>query len=178
MAQALRDAGLSGIKLHDPRHFYASGLIAAGGEVVTGQRSLGHAKATTLNTYARPLASPEDRTRKTAESIMSASLGQPPRHRNSSGPPSATAGGEALYLGPPARFGRASQRPGDPRRHAAFEVFIAVARTEWNSFGCRLPPRLTTRHGSARRVAVLNDSQLSAGTRTLGSPGPKGENDD
>ena len=28
--KTLRDAGLSGIKLHDLRHFYTSGLIAAG----------------------------------------------------------------------------------------------------------------------------------------------------
>ena len=42
-----RDAGLSGIKLHDLRRFYAFGLIAAGCDVVTVQRSLGHAKATT-----------------------------------------------------------------------------------------------------------------------------------
>jgi hypothetical protein len=33
--------------LHDLRHFYASGLIAAGCAVVTVQRALGHAKATT-----------------------------------------------------------------------------------------------------------------------------------
>ena len=39
--KTLRDAGLSGIKLHDLRHFYASGLIAAGCDVVTVQRSLG-----------------------------------------------------------------------------------------------------------------------------------------
>jgi len=67
---------LSGIKLHDLRHFYASGLIAAGCDVVTVQRSLGHSKATTtLNTYAHPWPTAEDRTRKAAESIMSASLG-------------------------------------------------------------------------------------------------------
>ncbi len=75
--KTLRDAGLSGIKLHDLRHFYASGLIAAGCDVVTVQRSLGHAKATTtLNTYAHLWPTAEDRTRKAAESIMSASLGQ------------------------------------------------------------------------------------------------------
>lgn len=74
--RTLRDAGLSGIKLHDLRHFYASGLIAAGCDVVTVQRSLGHAKATTtLNTYAHLWPTAEDRTRKAAESIMSASLG-------------------------------------------------------------------------------------------------------
>lgn len=44
-------AGVDSMKLHDLRHFYASGLIAAGCDVVTVQRALGHAKATTtLNT--------------------------------------------------------------------------------------------------------------------------------
>ena len=39
--------------LHDLRHFYASGLIASGCNVVTVQRALGHAKpTTTLNTYS------------------------------------------------------------------------------------------------------------------------------
>ena len=75
--KTLRDAGLSGIKLHDLRHFYASGLIAAGCDVVTVQRSLGHSKATTtLNTYAHLWPTAEDRTRKAAESIMVASLGR------------------------------------------------------------------------------------------------------
>ncbi|MBC7375678.1 MAG: tyrosine-type recombinase/integrase, partial [Frankiales bacterium] len=46
-------AGVTGVTLHDLRHFYASGLIAAGCDVVTVQRPIGHAKATTtLNTYA------------------------------------------------------------------------------------------------------------------------------
>ena len=73
--KTLREAGLSGTKLHDLRHFYASGLIAAGCDVVTVQRSLGHSKATTtLNTYAHLWPAAEDRTRKAAESIMSASL--------------------------------------------------------------------------------------------------------
>ena len=76
--KTLRDAGLTGIKLHDLRHFYASGLIAAGCDVVTVQRSLGHSKATTtLNTYAHLWPTAEDRTRKAAESIMSASRGEP-----------------------------------------------------------------------------------------------------
>ncbi len=75
--KTLRDAGLSGFKLHDLRHFYASGLIAAGCDVVTVQRSLGHATATTtLNTYAHLWPTAEDRARKAAESIMTASLGQ------------------------------------------------------------------------------------------------------
>ena len=39
--KTLGDAGLEGIRLHDLRHFYASGLIAAGCDVVTVQRALG-----------------------------------------------------------------------------------------------------------------------------------------
>ncbi len=70
-SKALKDAGLSGIRLHDLRHFYASGLIAAGCDVVTVQRALGHATATTtLNTYSHPWPTAEDRTRKAAEAIM------------------------------------------------------------------------------------------------------------
>jgi len=30
------------VRLHDLRHFYASGLIAAGCDVVTVQRAMGH----------------------------------------------------------------------------------------------------------------------------------------
>jgi integrase len=72
--KTLEAAGLSGIKLHDLRHFYASGLIAAGCDVVTVQRSLGHAKATTtLDTYAHLWPTAEDRTRAAAQSIMEAS---------------------------------------------------------------------------------------------------------
>src|SRR5581483_7932053 len=60
-------AGLIDIKLHDMRHFYASGLIAEGCDVVTVQRALGHAKATTtLNTYGHLWPPAEDRTRKAA----------------------------------------------------------------------------------------------------------------
>lgn len=70
---------LSGIKLHDLRHFDASGLVAAGCDVVTVQRSLGHSKATTtLNTYVHLWPTAEDRTRKAAESIMIASLAAGP----------------------------------------------------------------------------------------------------
>jgi len=66
--QTLAAAGLAGIGLHDLRHFYASGLIADGCDVVTVQRALGHAKATTtLTTYAHMWLTAEDRTRKAAE---------------------------------------------------------------------------------------------------------------
>jgi integrase len=43
-------AGVLGPRLHDLRNFYASGLIAAGCDVVTVQRALGHISATTLST--------------------------------------------------------------------------------------------------------------------------------
>lgn len=66
----LRKAGLTGIRLHDLRHFYASGLIADGCDVVTVQRALGHAKAsTTLDTYAKLWPSGEDRTRRAASGL-------------------------------------------------------------------------------------------------------------
>ena len=59
-----------GIRLHDLRHFYASGLIAAGCDVVTVQRALGHSKATTtLETYAHLWPSAEDKTRKAAATL-------------------------------------------------------------------------------------------------------------
>lgn len=45
--KACKRAGLTGLTLHDLRHLYASGLIAAGCGVVTVQRALRHAKATT-----------------------------------------------------------------------------------------------------------------------------------
>lgn len=70
-------AAVSGMKLHDLRHFYASGLIAAGCDVVTVQRALGHAKATTtLNTYAHLWPSAEDRTRAGAADLMASTLGR------------------------------------------------------------------------------------------------------
>jgi integrase len=73
--QAQKAAGLSGIKLHDLRHYYASGLIASGCDVVTVQRALGHAKATTtLNTYSHLWPTAEDRTRSAAEGMLSEAL--------------------------------------------------------------------------------------------------------
>ena len=69
-------AKVEGVTLHDLRHYYASGLIAAGCDVVTVQRALGHSKATTtLNTYAHLWPTAEDRTRKAAASMMVEVLG-------------------------------------------------------------------------------------------------------
>jgi integrase len=74
--RTLREAGLSGTKLHDLRHFYASGLIAQACDVVTVQRALGHSSATTtLNTYSLLWPTAEDRTRKAAGVMMRATLG-------------------------------------------------------------------------------------------------------
>ncbi|GAB6984390.1 tyrosine-type recombinase/integrase [Nocardioides pyridinolyticus] len=73
------DAGLTH-KLHDLRHYFASGLIAAGCDVVTVQRAMGHASATTtLNTYAHLWPTAEDKTRAAASGMAAAVLDlQPP----------------------------------------------------------------------------------------------------
>jgi integrase len=72
---ACKRAKVAGITLHDTRHYYASGLIAAGCDVVTVQRALGHAKATTtLGTYAHLWPTAEDRTRQAAGELMAAAL--------------------------------------------------------------------------------------------------------
>ena len=79
--KATRASGLEGIRLHDLRHFYASGLIASGCDVVTVQRALGHASAnTTLSTYSHLWPDADDRTRTAAERLMAASLNPPANH--------------------------------------------------------------------------------------------------
>lgn len=78
MAENTADAGLAGIKLHDLRHFYASGLIAQGCDVVTVQRALGHASATTtLNVYSHLWPTAEDRTCSAAAAMMTSALKNP-----------------------------------------------------------------------------------------------------
>ena len=73
--KTLESAGIEGLKLHDLRHFFASGLISQGCDVVTVQRALGHATATTtLNTYSHFWPTTEDRTRSAAEAMMTESL--------------------------------------------------------------------------------------------------------
>jgi integrase len=70
-------AGIS-FRLHDLRHFFASGLIRAGCDVVTVQRALGHASAaTTLRTYSHLWPDANDRTRKAAGELLAASLNSP-----------------------------------------------------------------------------------------------------
>ena len=73
--KTLDGAGVEGLRLHDLRHFYASGLIAAGCDVVTVQRAMGHARATTtLNTYSHLWPTAEDRTRNAAEDMLTLAL--------------------------------------------------------------------------------------------------------
>jgi integrase len=70
-----RAAGVSGTKLHDLRHYYASGLIHAGCDVVTVQHALGHSKpTTTLNTYAHLWPKAEDTTRSAAAGMLCEAL--------------------------------------------------------------------------------------------------------
>lgn len=69
--QARESAGLPNLRLHDLRHFFASGLIASGCDVVTVQRAMGHASATvTLSTYSHLWPKAEDRTRAAAQGLM------------------------------------------------------------------------------------------------------------
>jgi integrase len=63
-------------RLHDLRHFYASGLIRSGCDVVNVQRALGHSSAAiTLTTYSHLWPDANDRTRKAAGELLEAALG-------------------------------------------------------------------------------------------------------
>ncbi len=69
-------AGGLGYRLHDLRHFYASGLISSGCDVVTVQRALGHSSATvTLSTYSHLWPNADDRTRTAAASMFQEASG-------------------------------------------------------------------------------------------------------
>ena len=68
--QRREKVGPDAFTLHDLRHFYACGLIAAGCDVVTVQHALGHSAPTiTLNTYSHLWPKAEDRTRAAAASL-------------------------------------------------------------------------------------------------------------
>lgn len=63
--------GLEAFTLHDLRHYFASGLIADGCDVVTVQHALGHSSASiTLNVYSHLWPRAEDRTRAAATNLM------------------------------------------------------------------------------------------------------------
>lgn len=73
-----RAAGVSGVTVHSLRHYFASGLIADGCDVVTVQRSLGHkSPSVTLNTYSHLWPSAEDKTRQAAGRLAAQVLGGP-----------------------------------------------------------------------------------------------------
>lgn len=63
-------------RLHDCRHYFASGLINAGCDVVTVQRALGHSsRSVTLDTYGHLWPNANDRTRNAASALIEESLG-------------------------------------------------------------------------------------------------------
>jgi len=74
-------AGLSAdLTLHDLRHWFASGLIAAGCDVVTVQKALGHSSADiTLKVYAHLWPTAADKTRTAATAMMRGVLADPER---------------------------------------------------------------------------------------------------
>lgn len=76
MANDPHPGSVEGVRLHDLRHFYTSGLIASGCDVVAVQRALGHAKSTTtLTTYAHLWPSAEDRVRDASARLVAEVLG-------------------------------------------------------------------------------------------------------
>jgi integrase len=75
---ALKSDGIRDTKFHGLLHFYPSGHISAGCEIVTAQRTLGHAKTTTLDTYERLWPIGEDRARAAAQSPKEAYLNARP----------------------------------------------------------------------------------------------------
>jgi integrase len=59
---ALRRTGIRQVRFHDPRHSFASNLLAAGVDIVTVSKALGHANVhITLVTYAHAHAIPKQR---------------------------------------------------------------------------------------------------------------------
>jgi len=71
--QTKAEAGLSDspYRIHDLRHFYASGLIADGCDVVTVQHALGHhSPKVTFDTYAHLWPNADERTRRAAERLF------------------------------------------------------------------------------------------------------------
>lgn len=68
-----RDAAGVDCRLHDLRHFYASGLIAAGCDVVTVQKAMGHSSASiTLDTYSHLWPDASDKTRSASAAMWEA----------------------------------------------------------------------------------------------------------
>lgn len=69
--RALLNSEVAQISLHDLRHFFASGLIASGCDVVTVQRAMGHkSPSVTLDTYSHMWPDAADRTRAAVGGLM------------------------------------------------------------------------------------------------------------
>jgi integrase len=82
MGSRLSTRTVAGVRLHDLRHYVASGPIAAGCDVVTVQRALGHGSAAvTLGTYSHLWSSAEDRTRAAAAAMLAEAMADVPRMR-------------------------------------------------------------------------------------------------
>lgn len=76
--KTVKAAGVGKMNIHSLRHFFASGLIASGCDVVTVQRALGHASpAVTLNTYSHLWPDAADRTRAAAGALLEGVLSAP-----------------------------------------------------------------------------------------------------
>lgn len=69
--EARAKVGMDEYTLHDLRHFFASGLIASGCDVVTVQHALGHSTPSiTLNTYSHLWPNADDKTRSAGTALM------------------------------------------------------------------------------------------------------------
>jgi len=76
--RTIKAAAIEGLTLHSLRHYFASGLIAEGCDVVTVQRALGHkSPSVTLNTYSHLWPTAEDKTRQASGRLAAEALHLP-----------------------------------------------------------------------------------------------------
>lgn len=76
--KVISQTSASDLHLHHMRHFYASGLIASGLDVVAVQKALGHSSAAvTLSTYSHLWPDSEERLRDAADSLVEQVLANP-----------------------------------------------------------------------------------------------------
>ena len=70
-----RAASVEGVTIHSLRHYFASGLIVEGCDVVTGQRALGHqSPSVTLDTCSHLWPKAEDQTRQASGRLAAEAL--------------------------------------------------------------------------------------------------------
>ncbi|MGA7609049.1 MAG: tyrosine-type recombinase/integrase, partial [Xanthobacteraceae bacterium] len=68
---AMAEAGLKGVTLHSLRHTHVSSLIAAGVDILTISRRLGHASPTiTLGVYGHLVSNTDDRAAQVMEAMF------------------------------------------------------------------------------------------------------------